>query len=141
MSKQYCFKINNPNDVDFDQQDLKKHITSFYVGTSKDKFTKEEIRKILVVIYIDIDNDICILLRTRGQKNIERIENINKKIPTRKLKWKGITLVKPELWDVEQQTWWSTEEDNKSGKLWSSLSQRGPYFTHLTEGPDESLGG
>jgi DNA topoisomerase-1 len=141
MSKQYCFKINNPNDVDFDQQDLKKHITSFYVGTSKDKFTKEEIRKILVVIYIDIDNDICILLRTRGQKNIERIENINKKIPTRKLKWKGITLVKPELWDVEQQTWWSTEEDNKSGKLWSSLSQRGPYFTHLEEGPYESLGG
>jgi DNA topoisomerase-1 len=141
MSKQYCFKIKNPNNMGFNPQDLKKYISSLYVGKSKDKFTKEEIRKKLVVIYIPIDNNVCILLRTRGKKNIERIENINKTIPTRKLKWKGITIGKPELWDVDQQTWWSIEEDNKSGKLWSSLSQRGPYFTHLKEGPYESLGG
>ena len=140
MSKQYCFNISNPDNVDFDPNALRDHVERFYIGGSKKKFSKTEARKAFFMIFANtIDGkSVCIRLTTRGKKNIERIEAINKNIQASK--WNGLELSKPYEWGTAQQSWWDTEQPKKPGEKWVSILQRGPYFTHL-EDPYHPLGG
>jgi DNA topoisomerase-1 len=137
--KVYCFDIGNPDNVDFDPTALKQYVKTLYMGRGKDTFTKGDPPPFIVTFHRD-DDDVCIRLTSVGKKNIERIENINKKIPTKKLHWHGLVLGKPHEWGVAQQSWWDAENEKKKGGRWVSIVQRGPYFTHIEE-PYKLIGG
>ena len=90
MSKQFCFKINNPKKVKFDSDELKSFVKSLYIG--EDKFTKDDNLPFLQ-IYDKIENDVCIWMVSKGKKNIELITKINDSFTPQMLKWKNnITL-------------------------------------------------
>lgn len=133
-NRQYCFNINNPKKVEIDEENLKNFIYNIYVGTKEKQFNPEE--KIpFFTIYAESDNNVCIILTSRGKKNIERIEDINNSLTTKDLtynKLSKITISKPFLFEVEQENWWENKQDNND-KKWNSLQQKGPYFTHLME--------
>ena len=42
MSKQYCFDIENPDNVSFNPEDLKTYIRGLYIGRAKDKYNKDD---------------------------------------------------------------------------------------------------
>jgi DNA topoisomerase-1 len=141
MSKQYCFDIENPDNVNFDPNALKEHVRGLYMGRGVDKFSKDDPPPFIMLFVSTFDGkNVCIRLTTRGRKNIERIENINKKITAAKLNWNGLELSKPYEWGTAQQSWWDTEQSKTPGERWVSIVQRGPYFTHL-EDPYQPLGG
>lgn len=138
MSKQYCFDINNTSDTDYDVEKLKMFVQNLYIGKKKDQFTRDE--KIpFITIHARSDNSVCIIMTSRGKKNIERVESINKRLKAKDLVWQGITLGEPYEFDVDIAEWWGGS--NKPGKKrWTSLKHRGPYFTHLME-PYKPIGG
>lgn len=140
MSKKYCFDINNPNGIKFDINQLKKFVEALYIGKKKNQFSKDE-KLPFVIIYARADNSVCILMTSRSKKNIERVENINRKIKARHLHFEnGITLEEPYEFDVDIATWWKvSKKSKKEGYKWFSLRQRGPYFINLME-PYEPLG-
>lgn len=143
MSKQYCFNIDNPDNILFNPDDLKEYVRALYVGRGKDKYNKDEPLPFVVIFVRTLDgNNVCLRLTTRGKKNIERIENVNKKIPSAKFIWNNLILSKPYEWGTTvQQTWWDNEPTTrKPGERWVSIVQRGPYFTHLEE-PYQAFGG
>lgn len=136
MSSQYCFDIVNPKKVDIDIDMLKKFVNNLYTG--KGKFSKTE-KKPFITIHAKSDNSICIVMTSRGKKNIEKIEEINRKLKNQNLKvTKDISLKKPYEFMVETAAWWGGDKPG-NGKRWSSLIHRGPYFTHLME-PYKYLG-
>ena len=139
MSKQYCFKILNASSFKFNPNLLKNYIKSLYIGRGKNKFTKDEKTPFVILFIKSLDgNNVCIKLTTRGKKNIEKIEKINKHIPTSKLTWQGLKLSKPyEFGKIEQHFW--GDIDNKKG-VWISIIQSGPYFSHLSQ-PYQKIGG
>lgn len=134
MSKQYCFKINNPSNFDFDVPDLKNFVISLYVGRKKNQFNKDE-DVMFGALYIPEENNICLVMSSAGKKNIEKLENINDKLTKKDLKWVGgISIDKPYEFDAEVAEWF--EEKNKpiiDGKRWESLEHNGPYFENLEE--------
>lgn len=142
MSKQYCFDIENPIGVEFDINELKKFVEKLYIGSKKDQFTEDE--KIpFVTIHAKADDSICILMTSKGKKNVERVESINRRLKSNNLKWKDdITLTEPYEFDVDAQAWWGGDSKTSKvkGKRWTTLEHRGPYFTHLIE-PCKSIGG
>jgi DNA topoisomerase-1 len=139
MSKQYCFDIQNPNNVEFDSNALKKFVENLYKGRNKDQFKKNE-KLPFVTIYVREDNSVCVLMTSKGKKNIERIEAVNRKLKLRDLQWEnGIFLSEPYNFDVVIDDWWGGTKPKLKGKRWTSLRQRGPYFTNLME-PYEPLG-
>ena len=82
MSKQYCFDIDNPDNVSFNPNDLKAYIRGLYVGRGKDKYNKDDPPPFVVIFVRSLDGkNVCLRLTTRGKKNIERIESISNKIP------------------------------------------------------------
>ena len=141
MSKQYCFNINNPSGIDFDVNALKKFVEGLYIGKKKDQFGKDD-KAPFVTIHARADNSVCILMTSRGKKNVDLIEAINRRLKSKDLQWKdGISLGEPYEFDVDAAAWWDGlgGGGNKPGKRWVSLRQRGPYFTNLME-PYEPLG-
>ena len=140
MSKQYCFDIENPDDIDFDPEALKRYVRSLYIGRGETKFKKDETPFPFVVIFIPSEDSTCILLNTRGAKKIARIEKLNKGFGPKQLSWRGITLSKPTEFVLGAQTWWEPGEKKKPDQRWISIRQRGPYFTHLMD-PYKSVGG
>ena len=128
MSKQFCFKINNPKKVKFDSDELKSFVKSLYIG--EDKFTKDDNLPFLQ-IYDKIENDVCIWMVSKGKKNIELITKINDSFTPQMLKWKNnITLSKPWIY-TEINLIEDIEPKVKGGQSWETLQQNGPYFTHL----------
>lgn len=141
MSKQYCFDIENPDNVDFDPNALKEYVRGLYMGRGKDMFNKDNPPPFVMLFVNTLDGkNVCIRLTTRGRENIKRIERINKKFTPSKLNWRGLKLTQPSEWGTLQQNWWDTEKPKKPGEKWVSIIQRGPYFTHL-ETPYQPLGG
>ena len=136
--KQYCFDIKNPKKIDFNPDALKSYIYSLYTGKGEVKFPKEKAP--FFPIYVSIENSVCIRLTTKGKKNIERIEKINKGLKPSKLKWKGLILSKPYEFVVTQQAWWEPSEKKDDKVRWVSIVQRGPYFKDLME-PYKPIGG
>mgnify|MGYP003332380166 CR=1 FL=1 len=72
MSKQYCFKIINPHQQKYNEEKLENFVKNLYVG--EDKFETVEQLPFLV---ISSENKICILIKGRSKKNLEKIENIH----------------------------------------------------------------
>lgn len=136
--KQYCFDIKNPKKIDFNPDALKSYIYGLYVGKGSVKFPKEKAP--FFPIYVSIENSVCIRLTTKGKKNIERIEKINKGLKPSKLKWKGLILSKPYEFVITQQAWWEPREKKNDKVRWVSIIQRGPYFKDLME-PYKPIGG
>lgn len=134
---EYCFKINNPDKVNFNMDELKKFVTKLYTGTGEPKFKKDE--KLPFFVIAGDNNTICIKMTSVAKKNIARIEEINNSLTLAKLKWKNnITLSKPFLYEIKVQQWWK-DDIKKGGKKWTSLIQKGPYFTHIMQ-PYKFLG-
>ena len=133
MSKKYCFNIINTDNQEIDIDSLKKFVEKLYIGKTDDKFSNDE--KIpFVSIHEKNDDNLCIVMTSRGKKNIEKVENINKKLKKtpNKLKYtENISLGKPFEFIEEIDAWWKVQDKIADGKKWSSIVQRGPYFTHL----------
>ena len=126
MSVQYCFDINNPNNVMFDLAKLKQFVRKLYIGEVEPKF--KEGAEPFEIIYVEVDQNICIIVK--GKKNIARVNQIHDSLKKVNLKVnKNITLSKPYLFEAQVKTWW-TDSPNV-GVRWETLQQRGPYFTHL----------
>jgi DNA topoisomerase-1 len=138
-NKQYCFDIINPDNFDFNVEDLKKFVQQLYIGKKEEQFDKDT--KIpFVTIYTKSDNNVCIKMTSRGKKNIEQVESINRKLKPRNLKWKNnISVSEPYEFDEEITAWWATSDTGLDGKRWDSLKQNGPYFKDLSE-PYKPLG-
>ena len=134
---EYCFNISNPHKVKYDDADLKKFVTNLYIGTNEPKFKKDE--KIPFVVITGDNNTICIKMTGVAKKHIARIEAIHNSLTPANLKWKdNISLSKPLLYEVKVEQWWK-DDFKKGGKKWTSIRQRGPYFTHIMQ-PDKFLG-
>jgi DNA topoisomerase-1 len=134
---EYCFKISNPDKVKFDAEELKKFVTKLYIGTEEPKFKKDE--KLPFFVITGDNNTICIKMTSVAKKNVTRIEEINNSLTLSKLKWKNnISLSKPFLYEVKVEQWWK-DDFKKGGKKWTSLIQKGPYFTHIMQ-PYKFLG-
>ena len=130
-SKQYCFDIQNSSNEEIDVDMLKYFIQKLYVGKKKNQFTKDETPP-FVVIHTKSDNNVCILMTSKGKKNIERIEEINSTIKPSDLKFTDtVYLTKPYEFNVEVVQWWDNMP--KTSKKWSSLSHNGPYFVDILE--------
>ena len=140
MFKQYCFDIAIPKDVDLDDPTrLKKYVKSLYVGDGK--FSKDSVP--LIVLFVRVDNNVCVRLKTKGAKNIDLIEKINKNLSEKQLEWNGLQLSRPYEFLEGEQTWWHSDEakrPKKPGERWVSIVQQGPYFTHIYE-PYVAIGG
>jgi len=140
MSKQYCFNIENPRNVEYDVDELKKFVQKLYTDVEPEHFQGDSVP--FVTIYSRSDNNVCIQMTSRGKKNIELVEKINDTLKTKTLLWKhGIKLGKPYEFNVDVVTWWDNKEKptQKGGVRWKTLSHRGPYFTYLME-PMKILG-
>jgi len=140
MSKQYCFKIINPEKLDFDPEALKLYIKTLYIGKGKTKFNKKDKPFPFVVIFVKRENNTCIVLNTKGKAKIDRIEKINKGLKSSHLQWEGLTLGKPAEFIEGTQTWFNDTNTKKKGQKWVSIVQVGPYFPHITK-PYTPLGG
>ena len=129
MSVQFCFNVNNPKKVKFDIEELKKFVSSLYIGDKEPKFSVDGLP--FVLVYDKKEDDVCILMISKGQKNIERINTINENLKISNLRWKNnITLGTPFLYEEVQFTT-DIKPKEKKADLWKTLEQRGPYFTHL----------
>ena len=129
MSKQYCYDIINTKEVPFDESKLETFLKNLYIG--EDKFENED--KLPFVI-ITTDSKICILVKGRGKKNIELIENIHSSLKKTDLKFNSnIKLNNPVLFDIKQVNWWQDGKKRDSSVKWNTLTHNGPYFTHIME--------
>ena len=130
MSKQFCFKVNNPKKFSFDIDELKTFVNSLYIGDDKYKFKEDDTIPFLQV-YDKVEDDICIWITSKGKANLEKIEKINDALTPKMLTWKnGITLSKPWVY-TEINLMEDIEPKEKGKKAWETLQQNGPYFTHL----------
>lgn len=134
MSKQYCFSIINPQQQLYIEEDLENFVKNLYVG--EDKFETVDQLPFLV---ISSEDKICILIKGRSKKNLEKIENIHNSFKKSDLSFNSnIKLKNPVLFDIQAVQWWNNDggeqkqRDNKNQK-WNSLSHKGPYFTHIME--------
>ena len=137
----YCFKINNPKNIDMDVDTLKTFVELLYTGPENPKFEKVP----FVVIYSDADDNVCISMTSKGKKNLARIEEINTRLTTSMLTPKGILsgiiLDRPYLFEEDAQDWFvDVGTTSKGGKRWTTLEQQGPYFSPPYEPMGISLG-
>ena len=123
--KQYCFQIT-PKNVPFDSNALKLYIKNLYIakGVSDSSF---------LVIFVPSEDSTCIVLKTSGKEKIKLIENINKGLTGKTLKWRNITLGKPTEFIEGAQTWFDDNKVEKKGQKWTSIVQKGPNFPHITK--------
>jgi DNA topoisomerase-1 len=132
---QYCFDIENSTGEQINEEGLKKFIRDLYIkDKSKDSFKDLSIDDLpYVVIHAKYDNSVCILMTSCGKKNVEKIEAINNRLKSKDLKYGNLRLSEPYFFDVEAQVWWGETQPIKKGKRWTSLRQRGPYFSYIMD--------
>lgn len=132
MSKQFCFKVNNPKNVSYKSEDIKTFVEKLYVGNRDDQF-KPGTKLPFVLIYIQDESVVCISMTSTGKKNNDMVIALNDSFTTTSLKWKNsITLSKPILFKEDIQDWHKDLEGRQDGgPRWETLVQQGPYFTHL----------
>jgi DNA topoisomerase-1 len=140
---EYCYDLKSGKLESVPTSDLRKFITRLYKGSEEPYFSDE---KDMPFVTVNVPSKgMCIKMTSRGKKNIERIEEIHKKLTSGKLKYKTLVFNKPYLFGAEDQDWWDEieDEDNDGGKkktvLWDSILQQGPYFGHIYE-PYQPLG-
>ena len=132
MSKQYCYEIINPDDTQYNQQDLETFVKQLYIDSNDENKFKSIDELPFIVIFAD--TKICIMIKGRSKKNIEKIENIHNSLKKRNLKFNDtIKLNKPKLFDIQATTWWDESSRSDDETKWSSLLHQGPYFTHIME--------
>ena len=131
---QYCYDVISETIVDPEQ--LKGFVQNLYRKKKFKElaFTKDEILP-FIVLYSQADSQICIKMTSKAKKNVERIENIHKKLKPVDLKVSNdVNLEKPKLFEIQQCAWWDDDCKIAQGKQkWTTLEHNGPYFTHLTE--------
>ena len=137
MSKRYCFRIINKQDIKLDKtklDELLQFITKLYIDNSDEK------DKLSFFPYYSKginDDNVCIQMTGRGKAMIEKIEKINEMLGENPsmLKWLyGISLSDPyEYDDTQEQGFPLKLEKTKGQKRWSSIIQRGPYFKEIME--------
>jgi DNA topoisomerase-1 len=136
---QYCYDIKTKGKIN--EGVIKNFVQNIYTNKRrfKDKAFDCPIDDLpYITIFSKEDKSACIFLTSQGKKNIEKIEEIHRRLKESDLEFDGGTLSKPYLFDVDAQTWW-TNNSKTSGKRWTSLRHRGPYFSHLDE-PYQPLG-
>lgn len=128
---EYCYKITGP----IDGEKLKNYLERKIYRNPKfeDYFPPSENLPFVIVLSTK-DNIICIKLTSRSKKNIERVESIQKKLTSKDLNLGGgVTLSKPELFELEQCNWWGGGCKFGETQKWKTLEHNGPYFTSLME--------
>jgi DNA topoisomerase-1 len=139
---QYCFDIKTSKGAEIDISALKKFIEGLYTGKDP-KFAKEDI-PISAIVYSKVDDNVCVLMKSRGKANISRMEEINSSMKPSQLKFGNFILSKPYIYKDVEQTWHKAGAEaamcKKGDKQWNSIIQQGPYFVDLVE-PYEHLGG
>jgi len=135
MSKQYCFDIINKSE-EYDETELENFVKNLYIG--EDKFESIDQLPFLV---IPSENKICILIKGRSKKNLEKIENIHNSFTKTQLVVNSkIKLKNPVLFDINAVQWWANNDvGQQKNQKWTTLSHKGPYFAHIME-PYEPLG-
>jgi len=129
----YCFNINNPNSVEYDINDLKNFVTKLYIGKKKNQFDKDD-NPPFILVHTKTDNNVCLVMTSKGKKNIERIEELNKNIKPKNLKWTDdIYLSEPYEFNVDTVQWWINDNVSQNGNKWTTLSHQGPYFVDIME--------
>ena len=130
MSKQYCYDIINPTQSLFVESELETFIKNIYIG--EDKFFSEDK---LPFIIITTESKICIMIKGRGKKNLEMIENIHNSLKKKDLVFNSnVKLNKPVLFDIKAVNWWEdVDKKRDDSKKWNTLTHNGPYFTHIME--------
>lgn len=126
---QYCFDIKNTGSVPVIPSQLKNYVKNLY----KDQFEKEDEDLPFITIYAESDKSVCIILTGRSKKSLELIEAINGSLTEKQLRYKGIKLSRPYVFDVDTCAWWEDDKEGKSAKRWTNMTHRGPYFGHLME--------
>lgn len=125
---QYCFDIENTG-----SSIVPSHLKNYVKNLYKDQFEKEDEDLPFITIYAESDKSVCIILTGRSKKSMELIEAINESLTDKQLRYKGIKLSRPYLFDVDTCAWWEDDNVEKSGKRWTNMTHRGPYFGHLIE--------
>lgn len=130
---QYCYNIETDLE-EIDSDKLKNYISNLYRRKKFDSAFDKDENLPFIVLYSEKDKQVCIKMTSRAKKNVERIEDIHKKLRAPDLKFTSeIKLSKPFLFELQQCAWWDEECKINQGQKWTSLSHRGPYFTHLLE--------
>jgi DNA topoisomerase-1 len=132
----FCFNIKNTSNVQINPQEFKKFVSNLYTNKRRfgaNAFSAETLP--YVAIYSNKYNKVCIVITSKAQKVIEKIENINGLIKSTDLNFgKGITLSSPSLFGVDEKNeWWADGICKLNKDRWATLSHNGPYFTHLME--------
>ena len=130
----YCFDINNPNSVEYDIDELKSFVTKLYIGKKKNQFEKGD-KPPFIFVHTKTDNNICLVMTSKGKKNIERIELLNKSIKSNNLIWiNNIYLSEPYEFNVDSVKWWVQDNvTQQDGNKWTTLTHPGPYFIDIME--------
>ena len=129
--KKYCFSIINPENKDFDINELIDVVKKLYIKKDDD-----ESKLSFITFYSKTNNSVCIQMKGVGKTLIENIEKRNYELTVKDLKWKdGISLSEPYEPDETQVL----SLDGTPGKKWDSITQYGPYFTEIME-PYKILG-
>ena len=130
----YCFNINNPNSVEYNITDLKNFVTKLYIGKKKNQFDKDD-NPPFILVHTKSDKNICLVMTSKGKKNIERIELLNKSIKPNNLKWiNDIYLSEPYEFNVDTVKWWIKDNiKQQDGDKWTNLTHPGPYFIDIME--------
>ena len=123
--KQYCFQITPKNET-FNSDALKLYIKNLYIK-------KGVLEKSFLVIFVPSEDSTCIVLKTSGKEKIKLIEDVNKGLTGKDLKWRNITLGKPTEFIEGAQTWFDKVVKAKKGQKWTSIVQNGPNFPHITK--------
>ena len=127
MADKYCYKIENKKKKKIDSIELKKFVRNLYIGEGKFNIDEK-----LPFLIIHVEDDICIVMTSKSQKNINRIQNIHKKLKIKDLIWKkNIKLSRPYEYGINTEVWWEQNCEKKT--KWTSLSHNGPYFTSIME--------
>ena len=125
---EYCFKVTGK----IDRDTILKHLERKVYRSPKfeDSFKSSEDLP-FSFLFPKSGNIVCIKMNSRAKKNLERVEEIHRRLTSKDLSFDGITLSKPELFELEQCNWW--EGECKFGEIqqWKTLSHNGPYFKDL----------
>lgn len=133
---QYCFDIKNPDSAEIDSVALRIFVSSLY----EDEFKDNKKGLPYVTIYSENEKSVCIVLTSKGKKNLEKVQSVNDSLQPSQLKFGKIRLSKPYEFKVDSCRWWSEGgKEIKEGRKWESMIHNGPYFKDIME-PYEALG-
>lgn len=130
---QYCYNLEGDL-TRVNPEEIKKFVRNLYKNNKYEDLSFIDEKEPFIVLYSAKDHQVCIKMTSRAKKNIERVEELQKKFKPKDLQINTyLHLSKPFLFKVEQCAWWDKGCKLTGGKKWATLEHHGPYFVHLME--------